>query len=284
MRGFGTAHSAATIVNAMSTGYGAAFGINLKTTAEISISNGNSIKVVTDVNEPPDLVILCIHRFLEKFDLGTEYNISVDIKSEIPVSRGLKSSSAACNAVLRAMMDAFSIKCDILELIKIGTAASIECGVSITGAYDDACASMLGGVVLTKNDTNELLRREALKEDVSIVIDVPKYMIRKPSLDRNRIKAVAPIASIAFEKAKERRYWEALTLNGMCYSAAFNLDQDVSVAALCNGAIASGLTGSGPATVMVVKSRMIDIFLKNMGDHELIITDINNGDFYETSD
>ena len=283
MRGSGTAHSAATVVNAMATGCGAAFGTKLKTSAEVSISSGTGITVETDVDESPQLVITCIERCLNKFAKDEEYQVKVKMTSEIPVSRGLKSSSAACNAVLKAMQDAFSVECDILDLISIGTVASIDCGVSLTGAFDDACASMLGGLVLTENKSNTLLKRTKIEEDVAVVIDIPQYQIRKPSLDRNRIKAVAPIAQIAFEKAKKEQYWEALTLNGMCYSAAFNLDQEVSIKGLCNGALAAGLTGSGPATIMVVESSKVDDFLQQMDNNELIVTYINNGDFDETS-
>ena len=205
MKGTGTAYSAATIVNAMATGYGAAFGIDLKTEANVTINSGQGICVKTDVDESPQLVTLCIKRFLEKFAPGEEYCINAELTSNIPVSRGLKSSSAACNAVLEAMKNAMSVECDVLELIKIGTAASIDCGVSLTGAFDDACASMLGGVVLTNNASNELIKRRPLEEDVAVVIDIPEYQIRKPSLDRTRIKAIAPIAKIAVEKANEER-------------------------------------------------------------------------------
>ena len=69
----------------------------------------------------------------------------------------------------------------------------------------------------------------------------------------------------------------------MCYSAAFNLDQEVSIKGLCNGALAAGLTGSGPATIMVVESSKVDDFLQQMDNNELIVTYINNGDFDETS-
>lgn len=283
MRGTGTAHSAATIVNAMATGYGAAFGIDLKTEANVTVSSGRGVCIKTDVDESPKLVTLCIERFLDKFAPGEDYHVNAELTSNIPVSRGLKSSSAACNAVLDAMKNALSVECDVLELIKIGTAASIDCGVSLTGAFDDACASMLGGVVLTNNASNELMKRRPLEEDVAVVIDIPEYQIRKPSLDRTRIKAVAPVAKIAFEKADEGKYWEALTLNGMCYSAAFNLDQEISIRGLCNGALASGLTGSGPATIMVVNKDKLDKFIENMGEHRLIVANVNNGDFNETS-
>ena len=69
----------------------------------------------------------------------------------------------------------------------------------------------------------------------------------------------------------------------MCYSAAFNLDQEISIRGLCNGALASGLTGSGPATIMVVNKDKLDKFIENMGEHRLIVANVNNGDFNETS-
>ena len=41
--------------------------------------------------------------------------------------------------------------------------------------------------------------------------------------------------------------------------------------------------GSGPATIMVVNKDKLDKFIENMGEHRLIVANVNNGDFNETS-
>ncbi len=93
-----------------------------------------------------------IEQPLAKIDL-----VRVRTTSDIPVSRGLKSSSAAANAVIMATLDALGEQMDPLEAIRIGTKAAIAAKVSVTGAFDDACASLFGGVAITDNRSETLM-------------------------------------------------------------------------------------------------------------------------------
>ena len=56
----------------------------------------------------------------------------------------------------------------------------------------------------------------------------------------------------------EGKVWEALTLNGLIYSAASNQNTTIAIDALAAGAVAAGLCGKGPAVTAVVPKDKVD--------------------------
>lgn len=278
--GKGVSHGAATIVNAIATGKGAAFGIDLKTWAEVTIHESPEVEVTIEgfTGEPTRLVENCFRSVVEKLMPGEILGAKIVTRSQIPVSRGLKSSSAAANAVIMATLDALDESIEPLYAIRLGTKCAIDAKVSITGAFDDACAAWLGGAVVTDNRKNELIRREPMDPDLKVVIHVPPFQTRKSGLPRARISAVADVAEIAFQMAMEGDYLGAMKLNGICYASALGVDQDISFRALELGARSAGLSGTGPATAILVDSGKLEKFLSDIkSTKEFIITDIFNG-------
>ena len=55
----------------------------------------------------------------------------------------------------------------------------------------------------------------------------------------------------------EGKVWEALTLNGLIYSAASNQNTTIAIDALAAGAVAAGLCGKGPAVTAVTQKIML---------------------------
>jgi len=278
MKGMGTSHGAATIVNAIANGKGAAFGLDLKTEATVELTEGEGINVTMDglVGESTALVERCVLGVLERVGSGKRYHAEVRTSSQIPVSRGLKSSSAAANAVVLATLDALNVEMDLVDAVRIGTRAAIDAGVSVTGAFDDACACALGGVVLTDNRSEEILFHGPMPDYFRALIYVPPFQVRKASLPRKRMAAVKGLVDLAFEVAQEGDYFRALTLNGMCYSVALGLDQEAAVKAMMSGALAAGLTGTGPALVMLVVEDKVREFREAMAGYELIEARVRN--------
>ncbi|MBC7108859.1 MAG: shikimate kinase [Methanomassiliicoccales archaeon] len=280
MRGEAFAHGAATIVNAIATGKGAAFGIGLKTWAEVEIVSEKG--VVAEIegfeHEDPTLIRNCVETVLAHYSPDKELGARVKTRSEIPISRGLKSSSAAANAVILATLKAIGAEYESLEAIKIGTRCAIKAGVSITGALDDACASFFGGVVITDNRNETIIKRGLMPDGLKVLIHVPDFQIRKSRLPLDRIKSMKNIVEFAYERALMGDYFTAMTLNGLAYSAALNVDQDIAVRALSKGAKAAGLSGTGPAIVILIDEEQLDDFLGEFEDVKFIVTDIYNGE------
>ena len=114
MKGTGASHGAATIVNAIANGKGAAFGLDLRTEATVELTEGSGFEVVMDglPGESTALAERCVLGVLERVGGGRRYHAKITTRSQIPVSRGLKSSSAAANAIIFAALDALDAYTD----------------------------------------------------------------------------------------------------------------------------------------------------------------------------
>jgi shikimate kinase len=263
--GRGEACGAVTIVNAIAAGRGCAVGVDLQTWAEVELSPGDGVEARLEglPDEPSALVELCVGKVLDRFSVRRKATVRTG--SRIPVSRGLKSSSAAANAVILATLDALGERMDGMEVLRMNARASMEAGVSVTGALDDAAASLLGGVVFTDNSRMELLRREDWTLCRRAVIGVPERMIRKQGLPRERMAAFRPLVEEAFHLAWNGEYGKAMSLNSLCYGAALELDQELAVAALLAGALGAGISGTGPAVAAFVDRESEEAVARAMG-------------------
>ncbi|MDD1754623.1 MAG: shikimate kinase [Methanothrix sp.] len=242
VKGYAWANGAATILNAVANWKGSAFGIELKTTAEVELNRSGCIK--GDVpGMDTRLIERCAQLVLERF--GCKYGATVRTQSEIPVAGGLKSSSTAANAVVLATLDALDEDLDRIEAAKIGVQAAREAGVTITGALDDALASMLGGAVVTDNREMALLKHEELCGDVMLLVPDKKLFSRDTNVERSRL--IAPLADVVFELAMRGDWGRAMTLNGFAYCGALGLPAEPLLLALQAGVQGVSLSGTGPA-------------------------------------
>jgi shikimate kinase len=253
MKGYAWACGAATILNAVATWKGAAFGIDLKTRAEVELNNSGLIR-----GDVPGVDTSLIERSVQMVQehLGYGYGAVVRTSSEIPVAGGLKSSSTAANAAVLATLDALQEEMDLIEAAKIGVAAARAVGVTITGALDDALASMLGGVVVTDNRSMQILRREELSDPVMLLVPEKKLFSRDTDVSRSRL--IAPLADVAFDLAMRGDYYRAMTLNGLAYCAALRLPAEPMLLALEAGAKGVSLSGTGPAYAAIIDEDKMD--------------------------
>jgi shikimate kinase len=248
------AHGAATIVNAIALGRGAAFGVDLWTKAEVKLTREVGVfevAIVSDPNESTLLVERAVARVLKMFDAYNEFGAKVITTSNIPTARGLKSSSVAANATALATVAALGKTLDDLEVVNIGVDAAFDAKCTITGAFDDACASYLGGGVITDNTKRQILKQFPLPDDLIVLFHVPPQKAYTINSDVERLKTVTPLVELAFEKAMQGKIWDALTLNGLVYSAASGQKTTIEIDALAAGAVAAGLCGKGPAVTAV---------------------------------
>jgi len=255
------AHGAATIVNAIALGKGAAFGVDLWTKAEVKLTNEPGIieaEVVSDPKESTLLIERTVTRVLQRFSLEKSFGAKIKTNSNIPIAKGLKSSSVAANASALATTAALHKKLDDLEIVKIGVEAAFDAKVTVTGAFDDSCASYFGGAVITDNLNREIIKQLPLPEDLTVLFHVPLQKAYTINSNVIRLQTVKPLVQIAYEKALEGKIWEALTLNGLIYSSAQNLNTTIAVDALVAGAVAAGLCGKGPAVSTVVPNDKLD--------------------------
>jgi len=278
--GEAVAHGAGTIINAIACGKGAAFGVDRWTKVQVKLTDEKGVIEVRILNEPGEddrLVKAAVRKVLKKFN-GLCYGAKVTTNSNIPISKGLKSSSAAANATVLATLAALGRRINDIEAVKLGVEAAIEAGVTVTGAFDDACASYFGGVVITDNHQRRIIRKEKFTTDFKVLILVPPGKITKRGLNVGRMRVMAPLVEVALDLALEGRYLEALTLNGIIYSASLKLSPEPAVKALESGAVAAGLSGTGPATIALAPPErvddVVDVWREFEGD--IILANVNN--------
>lgn len=274
-------HGAATIVNAIATGKGAAVGVDLWTKARVKLTSESGIiegRIMSDPQEDPVLIEKTMCRILEHFNLEEELGAKVDVWSNIPIARGLKSSSAAGNAIVLASVAALDKRLDDSEIVNLSVDGAIDAKVTITGAFDDACASYFGGIVITDNLKRRIIERFEINEDLAVLFYVPSRKSYTINSDVHRMKAMASLVKLTYKEALRGHYWRALTLNGLIYSSALGYDASIAIDALAEGALASGLSGTGSAVTAIVKHEKKDLvknaWLKYEG--EILETRINN--------
>ena len=252
----------ATIINAIATGFGSAFGIGLNIQCEAkSIDSG--IKCYNDVGASTDLMDLCVNKVFERYSVDkNDFGLEIKTESTLPMASGLSSSSASSNAIVAISSKIISEEFNLspladLEIINLAIDASIEAGVTITGSFDDATASYFGGVVVTDNKNREFIIKEKM-DDYKILVYMPNFHTKSGDSDVNRMKVLAPLVETAFDFAKNKNYFKALNLNGLIYASTLGFDSSIAIDAIQAGAIASGLSGTGSSFVAVCDDASID--------------------------
>jgi shikimate kinase len=256
--GQAVAHGAVTILNAFATGKGAAMGVDLWTHAKVTLQDGGGASSGTVASDPQvssKLAVRVVEKVLEYYGYGEKLHGEVVTTSNIPTAVGLKSSSAAANAVALATSSALDREPDDDILVEIGVEASLECGVSLTGAYDDSFASWHGGAVLTDNDRRKVEKVLEVPENTRIIILVPPRQTLTGDLDRRRFAPVKRISELAYFEADNGHIWDALTLNGLAFSAVLGEDPRPALSAIEAGALGAGLSGKGPAVAAAVEEK-----------------------------
>jgi shikimate kinase len=259
MSGFAEAeaHGAATIINAIATGRGAAFGVSLWTKARVKLTDDVGYvkaKILSDPTEDTLLIKETVLTVLHHFHLKDKYGVDVETESNIPIARGMKSSSVAANALILATVAALGAKLSDLEVLNLSVEAAIKAKTTITGAFDDSCASFFGNIVITDNFKRRILKCIDIEDNLEILFQIPSKKSYTYALDSSKMKCIEPQVEVAFKEAFSGNYWTALTLNGILYSTVLGFDASIAVAALEAGALAAGLSGKGPAVVAVVQN------------------------------
>ena len=270
-----TVHGAVSIVSAIANKKGATLGIELKVEATIETSEGKGIVIQS---ENRSLSSRLINKTIEKI-VSKKYleknKMLITINSEIPTGYGLKSSSAISSAIALACAKIFKPKLTDKQILVAGVDASIESKVSITGAYDDACSCYYGGFNVTDNGKRKRIHFERIPSNLIAVIFIPKNRKRG---NLKKLKILSSIFNNAWELAKEKKYWESMTINGLATSAILNSDPKIIVDLIEKGALAASVSGNGPSIAAIVKkdnlSNVKKVFEALEGN--IIVSKVNN--------
>jgi shikimate kinase len=246
--GHAMARGAFTIINGIASGHG---GARFQLTEEPGTIGSRFLGPGSNSHMDDRLVQACALRLLEDADLLGSTGALVETVSEIPASRGLKSSSAAANAILMAGLEALGRTLEPLDIVNMGVDCAVEAGVTLTGAFDDAVATMFGGAVLTDNENRSIISWPEVPPDLRVLFLFTERKIQKGSLNREAFAPIHDQVQEAFQLAVDGDVARAITLNGRAYAPIVGVDDAPAPAALAAGAWAAGMTGTGPAIAVV---------------------------------
>jgi shikimate kinase len=254
-----TTHSAISVVNAIPAGRGATIAVDIPCRVSVSWTrrkSGGSIVVISKEPDPHRLVKKSVgyaFRVL-RYRIPRSQQLVIKIDSEIPTAVGLKSSSAVSVGVTKAIFGLFSKDSKSDVIIRSSCLASKDSGASLTGAYDDAAASLLGGVAFTDNLKFRLVKHTKLPKGMGslVAILVPrKTKVLTSSLSRSSFAMYREESLKAFHHALAGDFAHAMLLNSIIQCAAQNYSMMPVSTALTQGASAAGITGKGPAVAAI---------------------------------
>ena len=270
---------AVSIVNAIATGKGSTLGIDTFVETTLTKKEGNGIHITSENKSISSrLINKLIENMIPKKILDNT-KLELDFKSNIPTGYGLKSSSAISSAVVLSCAKAFGKNMSDDEILKLGAKTSIQTKISITGAYDDACACHFGGFNVTDNSKMRLLHREIAPKDLQAIIFLPK------SRKRGNLKKLKEFKD-AFEKswqlAKNSDYWNAAILNGIATSSILNSEPNLIMKLMEKGALCATISGNGPSIMAITDRKNKSRVQKEFSglDGKIMISNINNKKAY----
>ncbi len=232
------AYAAGTIINALALGYGSAFGLNMLTKVRLSVEDDLKRSLLIENGEEKESKI--VDRVLSEFGIRG----AVEVESEIPKGSGLGSSSAFMNALLLSVYKHLGIRLLAHEILRLNAKLSLELGISYTGAFDDASASLLGGIVISNNREMKLISWEFKRAKAIILI--PEWGRGKISLDE--IRRNPELVEKAVELALNGDYRKAMILNSKHYCDRIGYPFEV-IEKVRDLECFCGLSGNGPTFV-----------------------------------
>ena len=236
-------YAAGTVVNALATLKGAAFGIDLRTRAVFREESDLKGFYVLQREEMERSALA------EKLMRNSGIAGGVfEVESEIPRRSGLGSSSAFMNVLIVSAMKAMGMSLNAEKVLRINARLSLESGMSYTGAFDDASASLLGGLVFSDNARMKLYRRNELTGRVLILL--PEW--RRGEVSLREIRRDREDVERAFRLAMRGDLKAAMYLNSLHYCRKLGLPLE-PVTALQHLDVSAGLSGNGPSYVALGK-------------------------------
>jgi shikimate kinase len=260
------------VVNAVSTYVGSAYAIGLRAVVEVctggvddevrsrwGIDTGGLLRVISWVK----------HR------LGVSANLRVFTHGDLPPVGGLKSSSAVVNSTIAALSSLVGVRLSPMELLRLNAESSMEAGLSITGALDDAAASLLGGLVVTDNRGMRIIRWMSVPR-MGVLVYVPSGAGRRRGAEWiGRTRSLGDEANEAIRLILGGDFLGAVRIGGVVNLVALGMDEVPVLIARRLGALGS-VSGTGPAYVFLGDSLgALEEELRGLGGECILTSTVN---------
>ena len=268
-------YGAVSIVNAIAIGKGSTLGIDTFVETKLTKKEGSGIHITSENKTISSRLINQVIKNMIPKKVLDNTKLELDFKSNIPTGYGLKSSSAISSAVVLSCAKAFNKQMSDEEILKLGAKTSIQTKVSITGAYDDACACYFGGFNVTDNLKMALLQREVGPKELQVIVFLPK--LRKRG-NLKKLKEFRDAFEKSWELAKKSDYWNAGILNGIATTTILNSEPNLIMKLVEKGALCATISGNGPSIMAITDKKNKSRIQKEFSalDGKIMLANINN--------
>ena len=245
--GQGESNGAISILHALGLGRGCSIGIQLTTKVQM-------VEDAVDIEDDRNGLLVAVEKCWRDRGLPIPDQFGWKVDSSIPIGQGLKSSSALSCAALRALNSCAWTGLSNSEIADIAAKSQLISNCAKTGSMDDNWASLEPGWKLVD---------PALSASESIILegDIDPNLSILVLLRGKRTVEISAEAFSQHEQIFERSLasvmrgsiLDALSSNGMAVAAATDDHEALRICnlSIASGAIAAGISGSGPSIAIV---------------------------------
>ncbi len=245
--GKGGANGAISILHALGTGRGCSVGIQLETQVQI-------VDQPNKVNDDRHNLLASVEYCWREQGLPIPDQFGWAVESTVPIGQGLKSSSALSCAAFRALNSCAWTALSNSEIADLAAKSQLMSNCAITGSMDDNWASLESGWKLvdpSMGASESIIIQGEIDESLSVLICLRGQ--RSIEISPSRFMEQQQIFERSLASIMRGASLDSLSSNGMAVSAATADHEALRISNLCiaSGAIASGISGSGPAIAIV---------------------------------
>ncbi len=245
--GEGESNGAISILHALGLGRGCSIGIQLTTKVQIV---EDTVEIVDDRNG----LLIAVEKCWRDRGLPIPDQFGWKVDSSIPIGQGLKSSSALSCAALRALNSCAWTGLSNSEIADIAAKSQLISNCAKTGSMDDNWASLEPGWKLvdpTLSASESIILQGDIDPSLSILILLRGK--RTMEISAEDFSQHEQIFERSLASVMRGSILDALSSNGMAVAAATDDQEALRICnlSIASGAIAAGISGSGPSIAIV---------------------------------
>jgi shikimate kinase len=245
--GQGESNGAISILHALGLGRGCSIGIQLTTKVQI-------VEDPVDIEDDKNGLLVAVEKCWRDRGLPIPDQFGWKVDSSIPIGQGLKSSSALSCAALRALNSYAWTGLSNSEIADIAAKSQLISNCAKTGSMDDNWASLEPGWKLVDpalSASESIILQGDIDPSLSILILLRGK--RTVEISAEDFSQHEQIFERSLASVMRGSVLDALSSNGMAVAAATDDHEALRICnlSIASGAIAAGISGSGPSIAIV---------------------------------
>ena len=245
--GQGESNGAISILHALGLGRGCSIGIQLTTKVQI-------VEDAVDIEDDRNGLLVAVEKCWRDRGLPIPDQFGWKVDSSIPIGQGLKSSSALSCAALRALNSYAWTGLSNSEIADIAAKSQLISNCAKTGSMDDNWASLEPGWKLvdpTLSASESIILQGGIDPNLSILVLLRGK--RTVEISAEAFSQHEQIFERSLASVMRGSILDALSSNGMAVAAATDDHEALRICnlSIASGAIAAGISGSGPSIAIV---------------------------------